>query len=163
MKLYGSLNNRMEENRMYCEEIKVGTGVTKYSYTDRHAYEVVKVNDQTNVFIREYDHKLKGEAFSNTWELISNENNPVIELKLRNGVWYRVLEYTKDKWMEMAQNDFEKGNCRTVESAYNYYKWMSGLTEKEQEKIEAGKTVKKLRKFGNISFGVAEYYYDYEF
>lgn len=163
MKLYGSLNNRMEENKMYCKEIEVGTGVTQYYYSDRHAYEVVKVNDQTNVFIREYDHKKAGEAYSNQWELISNESNPVIELKLRNGVWYRVLEYTKEKWMEMAQRDFEKGNCRTFESAYNYYKMMSCLTEKEYEKIEAGKTVKKLRKFGNISFGVAEYYYDYEF
>lgn len=27
-KWYGSLDNRVEENRQYCDEIKVGTGVT---------------------------------------------------------------------------------------------------------------------------------------
>jgi hypothetical protein len=163
MKLYGSLSNRFEENRMYCDGIKVGTGVTKYCYSDRHAYEVVKVIDQTHVFIREYDHKPAGEPMSNQWELISNENNPVIELKLRNGVWHRVLEYTKEKWMRMAQKWVEDGSSKTVEAAYNYFKCMSDLTEKQNEKIEQGKAVKKYNKFGNISFGVAEYYYDYEF
>lgn len=160
MKLYGSLNNRMEENRMYCDKIEVGTGMTSYSWSDRHAYEVVKVVDQTNVFVREYDHKAVGEPMTNQWELVSNENNPVIELKLRNGVWYRVCYYSKESWLKAAQKDT---SWKTVESAYNYYKFMSGLTEKQLEKIEAGKTVKAYKKFGNVSFGVAEYYYDYEF
>lgn len=160
MKLYGSLNNRIEENKMYCDEIKVGTGMTKYSWSDREAYEVVKVVDQTNVFVRRYDHKAVGEPMSNNWELISNESNPVIELKLRNGVWYRVCYYSKESWMAMAQKDTA---WKTAEAAYNYYRFMSRLTEKQLEKIEAGKTVKAYKKFGNISFGVADYYYDYEF
>lgn len=162
MKLYGSLNNRMEENKMYCKEIKVGTGMTRYDWSDRHAYEVVKVIDQTNVFVREYDHVKNGEAYSNNWKLVSNENNPVIELKLRNGVWYRVCYYSKEAWLNNAK-DMAKENTEKVEIYYNYCKAMSGLTDKEKEKIENGKTVKKLRKFGNVSFGVAEYYYDYEF
>lgn len=163
MKLYGSLNNRFDENKMYCKEIEVGTGMTRYDWSDRHAYEVVKVNDQTNVFVREYDHKHIGEAMTNTWELISNENNPVIELKLRNGVWYRVSYYSKENWLKMAQAAFENGTWKTVESAYDYYRFMSCLTEKQLEKIEQGKTVKAYKKFGNVSFGVAEYYFDYEF
>lgn len=162
MKLYGSLNNRMEENKMYCEKIEVGTGMTKYSYSDRHAYEVVKVNDQTNVFVREYDHELAGEPMSNNWKLVSNENNPVIELKLKNGVWYQVIEYTRDLWLSNAKN-MAKEETHKIDIYYNYCKAMSGLTDKEKEKIENGKTVKKLRKFGNVSFGVAEYYFDYEF
>ena len=160
MKLYGSLNNRMEENRMYCEEIKVGTGMTEYSYSDRHAYEVVKVIDQTNVFVREYDHKPAGEAMSNQWKLVSNENNPVTELKLKNGVWYRVCYYSKESWMERAKKD---NSFKTPEAAYNYYRFMSGLTQKQLAKIEEGKTVKAFKKFGNVSFGVAQYYFDYEF
>lgn len=162
MKLYGSLNNRLEENKMYCDEIKVGTGMTEYSWSDRHAYEVVEVVDQTNVFIREYDHKIAGEAMSNNWELISNENNPVIELKLKNGVWFRVINYTKELWLENAKKS-AKENAEKIDVYYDYYKAMSGLTDKEKEKIENGKTVRKLRKFGNVSFGVAEYYFDYEF
>ena len=42
MKLYGSLNNRLEENHMFCDVIEVGTDMTEYLYTDRHAYEVLK-------------------------------------------------------------------------------------------------------------------------
>jgi hypothetical protein len=160
MKLYGSLNNRMEENKMYCSEIKVGTGMTRYDYTDRHAYEVVKVIDQTNVFVREYDHIADGPAMSNMWKLVPNEKNPVIELKLKNGVWYRVLSYTKEAWLERAAKD---NSFKTPEAAYNYYKFISGLTEKQLEKVENGKTVKTLRKFGNVSFGVADYHFDYEF
>lgn len=161
MKYYGSLNNRLEENKDFTNgNIEVGTGVTRYSYSDRQAYEVVEVKDQTNVFIRQYDHKAVGEAMSNQWQLISNKNNPVIELKLRNGVWYRVCYYSKDAWLKMAQED--KG-WKTVVSAYNYYKFMSHLTEKQLQKIEEGKTVKAYKKFGNISFGIADYYYDYSF
>ena len=152
----------MEENKMFCNEIKVGTGMTEYSYSDRHAYEVVKVVDQTNVFVRRYDYKAVGEAMSNQWELISNERNPVIELKLKNGVWMQVINYSKEMWMSNAEKS-AKGNAELFEAYYSYYKSMSGLTDKEKEKIESGKIVKKLRKFGNVSFGVAEYYYDYEF
>ena len=36
--LYGSFNNRMEEGRMFCDEIKVGTPMTEYYYSDREAY-----------------------------------------------------------------------------------------------------------------------------
>ena len=163
MELYGSLQNRMQENKMYCKEIKVGTGMTEYSYSDRHAYEVVKVIDQTNVFVREYDHKAIGEPMSNKWELISNENNPVIELKLKNNVWYRVVSFTKELWTKNAIKEAGQRDSKAYETYYNYYKSMSGLTDKEKEKVENGKTVKKLRKFGNVSFGVADYYFDYEF
>jgi hypothetical protein len=150
----------MEENRMYCNEIKVGTGMTRYDYSDRHAYEVVKVEDQTHVFVREYDHIADGPAMSNMWKLVSNEKNPVIELQFRNGVWYQVLSYTKQKWLERAEKD---NSFKTPEVAYNYYKFMSGLTEKQLEKVEQGKTVKAYRKFGNVSFGKADYHFDYEF
>ena len=61
MKLCGSISNRLEENRMFCDVIEVGTGMTEYSYTDRHAYEVVEVVDQKHIKVREYDHKHKGD------------------------------------------------------------------------------------------------------
>ena len=151
----------MEENRDFTNgNIQVGTGMTKYSYSDREAYEVVEVKDQTHVLVRKYDHKAVGEAMSNNWELISNEKNPVIELKLRNGIWYEVVYYSKEAWMERAQKD---NSWNTPESAYNYYVFMSRLTEKQLQKIEEGKIVKVYRKFGNISFGIADYHYDYSF
>lgn len=162
-RLYGSINNRMDENKMYCDKIEVGTGVTEYQWSDRHPYEVVKVIDQSHIYIRGLDHKLKGGAYSNDWELVPNEANLIIELQQRKGVWYRVVEYSKQNWLDQAQKEYEKGKVKSPQVWYDYVSCMANLTEKQRQKIEDGKIVKKFQKFGNISFGVAEYYYDYEF
>ena len=50
-KLYGSLDNRLEEGKTY-GKIEVGTGVTEMCYSDRHAYEVVEVIDEKHLLIR---------------------------------------------------------------------------------------------------------------
>ena len=82
-KWYGSLNNRVEENKQFCDKIEVGTGMTEYSWSDRHAYEVTAVKDQKHVTVREYDAKHVGEAYTNKWELVSNPENPELNLTKR--------------------------------------------------------------------------------
>ena len=139
-KWYGSLNNRLEENKMYCEEIEVGTGMTEYSWSDRKAYEVVEVVNQENVFVRELDHKHIGDgSMDNQWELVSNTNKPVREIKKYRGSWCWVVNYTKESIK----------NCYLLEKKI-YDKVMT-----------TGKATKYVK--ANVSFGVAEYYYDYEF
>lgn len=138
-KWYGSLNNRIDENKMYCEKIEVGTGMTEYSYSDRKAFEVVKVVNQNNVFVRELDHKAVGQAMSNSWELVSNPNNPVRELKKRYGYWNWVGKATKE----------------SIERAVFIDKKVYDEVMKNGSATVYHKT--------NVSFGVAEYYYDYEF
>lgn len=114
---YGSVVNRICENKKFVPEIKVGTGATEYFYSDRHPYEVTRVYSQEHVFIRAMDAVAIGEPMSNEWSLISNPNKPERELKFLWGAWREVY---KDK---------------------------------------TGKT--KYYKI-NISFGIAEKYYDYE-
>lgn len=139
-KWYGSLNNRIDENKMYCEKIKVGTGMTEYSWSDRKAYEVVEVVNQNNVFVRELDHKHIGNgSMDNQWELISNPNNPVIELKKRYGYWNRVGKVTTES---MKQAPF--------------------IDKKIYDEVMKNGEATIYHKV-NVSFGVAEYYYDYEF
>jgi hypothetical protein len=146
MKFYGSLQNRLEENKMFCDEIKVGTGVTEYYYSDRVAYEVIEVKDQKHITIREYDHKLKGEAFTNDWELISNENNRVIELVKRGNNWYSAKTAT----------------IETIESENPEIRLWAALNGFDFDKIRKnGKQTKYEKR--NISIGIADYYYDYEF
>ncbi len=145
MKLYGSVNNRFDENKMYCKKIEVGTGATIYHYSDRDAYEVVEVIDQKHVFIREYDHKGIGQPMSNQWELISNENNRVRELVFRYNHWNEVTRYTKEIVNRIKERDGFFRNEREILS-----------------KLETQKEVKVYDKI-NISFGVADYYFDYEF
>lgn len=152
-KWYGSLNNRIEENRQFCDTIEVGTGMTEYSWSDRHAYEVVEVIDQKHVKVREYDHKNVGGAYTNDWELISNEQNPVFLMTKRGKYWYRTVTFTADilDEIEQAAGD-EKLRLQLC-------LWHNNIDEEVLK--EKGKVTKYHRM--NVSFGKAEYYYDYEF
>lgn len=152
MRLYGSWNNRVEENKMFCKEIEVGTGVTEYLYSDRHAYEVVEVQDQKHVSIREYDHKKKGDTpFDNDWELVSNENNPVVNLTKRGNYWYTVVEITPEQAKEILEGTDIDAKLWACNNGFIL-----------PEIIASGKN-KKVYHRRNVSFGVADYYYDYEF
>ena len=146
----GSLQNRLAENKQFCDEIKIGTGVTEYFYSDRHPYEVVEVVDQKHVYIRLLDHKPIGEAYSNDWELISNKNNPIYYVTKRGKYWYKTLTITDD----ILGTDIDDIDINTrLFLAHN------NITEEEL------RTKKKITRYNrmNISFGHAEYYYDYSF
>lgn len=144
-KWFGSIFNRMEENKMYCKEIKVGTGMTEYSYSDRDAYEVVKVINQKHVFVREYDHKHIGKGnMDNQWELVSNTNNPIKELKFR---------YNKWNWVTKISPNIDIAKVYIIDPKIWNAIHKAKETNKEQEVYHPT----------NVSFGTAEYYYDYEF
>ena len=83
---------------------------------------------------------------SNNWELISNENNPTCELVRRGNYWYGVATVTKEDWENADNNE----KLRIVVGGFDPEKIM-----------EKGKQTKYYRH--NVSFGVADYYYDYEF
>ena len=144
-KWYGNLMNRLEEGKQFCETIEVGTGVTEYSYSDREAYEVTEVINQKHCFIRKYDHEADGEPMTNKWKLISNPQNPEIEIVYRYGAWYSVLTWTKEK-------------IEAIKARDGYFLDWHGVIPKLETKKEV-KTYSKM----NISFGVADYHYDYEF
>lgn len=147
MAWYGSVHNRLEENRQFCDKIKIGTGVTEYLYSDRHPYEVIDVVDQKHVYIRELDHKLIGEPYSNDWELISNENNTVYYLTKRGKYWYKTITVTDDilepemsveTMLFLAHNGINEDDLRNRKKITRYHRM-------------------------NVSFGHASYYYDYSF
>ena len=151
---YGSLNNRVAENKQYCEEIKVGDGMTEYFWSDRHAYEVTEVIDQKHVMVREYDHKHVGEAYENKWELISNVDRPSQLITKRGTYWYWTVTVTADILDEI---DNEKDEVRKVD--LQLFLCHNNI---DRDKLrEKGKVTKYHR--ANVSFGVADYYYDYEF
>lgn len=145
MKWYGSVNNRIEENQQFCNEITVGTGMTEYYWSDTRAYEVVEVVDQKHVYVREYDHKLKGGAYSNDWELISNENRPVSYLTKRGKYWYWTLTVTPDMIDDTWESDLFLAQHGII----------------REDLLKRGKVTRYAR--ANVSFGIARYYYDYEF
>lgn len=155
-KWYGSLNNRVDENRQFCDEIKVGTGMTEYFWSDRHAYEVVEVTDQKHVSVREYDHKRpddgKDYSYSNDWVLVSNPDNPVVELVKRGNYWYSVVKCTVEEARKILEG---KDNIQDrLWACHNNF---------NLEEIVANRKAKTRYHKRNVSFGVANYYYDYEF
>lgn len=148
-KWYGSLSNRLEENRQFVPEITVGTGVTEYMWSDREAYEVTRVIDQKHVYIRRYDHRHVGEPMTNVWELISNPENPEYYVTKRGNYWYFTVTLTREDLEHLEQMDNDAW-YRITAAGFDYDKVR-----------EHGKQTKYTR--ANISFGVADYYYDYSF
>ena len=146
----GSLQNRLTENKQFCDEIKVGTGVTEYLYSDRHPYEVIDVIDQKHIYIRELDHKPIGKPYSNDWELISNEYNPIYYLTKRGKYWYKTLVVT---------DGILGDNIDNISVDLELFLARNNIT------VEELKAKKKITRYNriNISFGHAEYYYDYSF
>ena len=153
MKLYGSLDNRLEENRQFCENIEVGTGMTEYYWSDRKAYEVVEVKDQKHVKVREYDHKHIGADYSNDWELISNEENPVYDMTKRGKYWYWTVTVTSDI---LDKIDAAEGDEKFDLSLFLMHNNI------DPDKLRARGKITKYNR-ANVSFGKANYYYDYEF
>lgn len=152
-KWYGSLDNRVAENKQYCDKIEVGTGMTEYSWSDRHAYEVTRVKDQKHVWVREYDVKHVGEAYTNKWELISNPDNAEEYMTKRGNYWYRTVVITADDVKEIEARP-------EAERVYGLI-WLCNNNVDKDEVLAKGKVTKYHR--ANVSFGVADYYYDYEF
>lgn len=145
-KLYGSLNNRIEEGRMLCDKITVGTPMTEYYYSDRQAYEVVEVIDQKHVSVRRLDHVAIGESMSNTWKLVSNPKNAVRPMVRRGDNWYWARTATK----EQANSDNPETRLWVAVNGFDYDKIMKNGSQTKYSKA-------------NVSFGKAEYYFDYEF
>lgn len=168
MKLYGNLNNRLEENKKLCKEIKVGTHATMYGWSDRQAYEVVDVIDQNHIKIR----RLKairtdknGMSDCQSYRYESDPSNAIEELKVVRGKWNRVSTYAPLEILkERAKGDF-KPESRTPENIMKMVRWYCReMTEKQWERYLNGETVVTYQKLDSkISFGVADEYFDYSF
>ena len=144
---YGSMNNRMEENKTFCDEINVGTGMTEYSWSDRHAYEVIDVKDQKHVTVRRMNHRHVGDGcMDNNWELVSNPENPTREMVKRGKYWYDEVTITAD----LLDDD-------RIET-----KLFLAFNDVDPDKLRSKGVIKKYHR-ANVSFGHASYYYDYEF
>lgn len=151
-KFYGSLSNRLDENKYFngtYNNIKVGDYATEYLYSDSHAYEVVEVIDQKHLFIR----RLKairidknGMSDSQSYKYEKDENSSTIELEQdRFGKWKTVHRYDLELYNKVVKE-------------IGFVLWGSDVVEK----VLAGKKVKRSFPI-NISFGIADEYFDYSF
>ena len=155
MKWYGNLNNRIMEQGKDAEEITVGMGVTEFSWSDRHAYEVTKVIDQKHISIRELKHTPADNIpMSNNWKLESDPTRPEIDLVKRGKYWYTSATITQ---AEVEKIDAEEDTNKRIE----WQLWMCHCGFDRDVIKKNGKQTKYSRR--NIRVGYADYYYDYEF
>lgn len=144
---YGSISNRLEENRMFTDEINVGTGMTEYLYSDRHPFEVTAVKDQKHLTVRALDHRHVGENhMDNNWELLSNPDNPELQICKRGKYWY---------WVSIV-------NAAVLDDATPETMIWLALHGIDPDLLREKGELKKYTR-ANVSFGTAEYHYDYEF
>jgi hypothetical protein len=145
IRFYGNVNNRIDENRMFVKEIREGTRLTRYDYSDTDAYEVIKAVSQEDVIVKALRGPCKGDCVMDSdkadRDIYSiDERAEEIELVKRYGRWY----------------------SKTVMTAEELNKPSSLVTPKERERIERKGFANRFGLW-NVSFGVAQIYYDPEF
>lgn len=146
-KWYGSIDNRLEENKQFCPVIEIGTGMTEYFYSDRHAYEVIDVKDQKHVTVRELRHIHEGNgSMDNRWTLVSDPEGRERNMVKRGKYWYDEVTITSDL--------LDSTDIDTM--------LFLGFNNVDEDELRKKGTIKRYHR-ANVSFGVADYYYDYEF
>ena len=152
---YGSLQNRIMEQGKDAEKIIVGMGVTEFSWSDRHAYEVTQVISQKEICIRELKHIHVGDChMDNNWRLESDPTRPERRLKKRGKYWYTFATVTQE---EVEKIDAIEDANKRIE----WQLWMCHWGFDRDVIKKNGKQTKYNRM--NIRIGYADYYYDYEF
>ena len=159
---YGNLTNRLEEGRNFTgREIAVGDDITEYLWSDRHCYYVVAVENQKRIKVRPYytcaDHEKEGGMGHQDWLYFKT-------LDERN----KYLAQFNDYWKNIEH--FEEPDPQTW--VYRYNKWMKECvytkenycTEREWKSLlKNGFYCRYYDLSGRVSFGVRDYYYDWEF
>jgi len=168
---YGNVVNRIEEGRTI-PEIKEGTDITMYYWSDRTCYYVTKVVDQKHIEVKQYnvvaDHSKELGRGHQEWLYFKTRKEMADYMKQ----YYPNNEYNTDEpdpetWV-YRYNHWNRAYTYTKEDLDE--KDIMGLpmrghfNEKEIEKLENGGTITRYYKLDNgISFGRRDYYYDWEF
>ena len=146
-KWYGSVCNRIGEGRQY-EEIKEGTDITMYYWSDRTCYFVTRVVDAKHIFVKQYevvgDRSKPGGMGHQDW----------LYFKTRKEANQYLNENVDKKFLE-KYGGYPVENVREnpeEEWVFRYGKWMEKIGDKQYRKLN-----------GQVSFGIRDYHYDWEF
>ena len=157
---YGNLMNRLEEGKQV-NQIEVGTDITMYHWSDRTCYYVTEVIDQKHIKVKEYvvvaDRSKEGGMGHQDWLYFKTRKaaNEYLRSFGHDGYHYRVdVDNPEQEWV------------------YRYNKWM-GMSTLTKENYCTERELKSLKSkgyynrywdlSGKVSFGVRNYYYDWEF
>lgn len=180
MKLYGSVSNRFEEGKNYNKDrlIHENDDITMYYWSDRTCYFVHKVIDQKNIVVGRYyvcaDHDKKGGMGHQDWLYFKtlNEMDTYLSKYFKDHSISEKKDYDlehwafkNNKWKRVETYDLDSVKELCKKRGFNFENYLDYLfTPTQKEKILNGKVVNKYSNLsGNVSFGVRDYYYDWEF
>lgn len=164
-KWYGNLTNRLEEGRQD-KPISIGDDITMYLWSDRHCYYVTEVIDQKHIKVKPY-------------HVCADKSKPG-GMGHQDWLYFKSLKERDDYlgWGNDSEEYYEI-NDREEAWAFRYNKWMREWTIREDSPNFLGRefcTDKELAALdkkgyyksysdlsGKVSFGVRDYYYDWEF
>jgi hypothetical protein len=142
MKWYGSITNRLQENKNNLgRDIMVGDDITKYLWSDRTCYYVTKVEEQKHITIRQY-------------EVIADRDKPG-GMGHQNWLYFKTRKEANDYLNKYGLGERETWEHQEIELVYRYGKWREKYTDRD------GKV--QYRGNWNISFGIRDFYNDWEF
>lgn len=153
-RVYGNLINRLQENRNHLKDgiIKEGDDITLYMWSDRTCYYVDKVIDQKHIIVKPYhvcaDHSKPGGQGHQDWLYFKT-------LKEQNKYLNDQHIMYNGKEQHWEENPVES---KGEEWVFRYGKWYKVIGKSNE-----GNGKPTYTKVGNISFGVRDYYYDWEF
>lgn len=149
MKLYGNLTNRFQEGHNFTgREIREGDDITEYLWSDRVCYFITKVVDQKHIFIHRYrvvaDQDKAGGMGHQNWLYFKTNKEANDYMK----------KYYPDQYGDTVYEDSD------IELVFRYNHW-----NRVYRKNWNGEDYDKPRynRMDHISFGVRDYYYDWEF
>jgi hypothetical protein len=163
-KWYGNLNNRLAEGYQ-SKPIEIGDDITMYLWSDRHCYYVVDVISDKCIKVRPWyvsaDHEKAGGMGHQDW----------LYFKTRD----EQNEYNSKFFPEYHMNDEHVEEPEPETWVFRYGKWMrewmhtemrhpDAYTKREREHFQKHGWFKDYSDLsGKVSFGVRDYYYDWEF
>ena len=158
-KVYGNLMNRLQEGKNYTHrDIAVGDDITMYMWSDRYCYYVTAVENQKRIKVKPY--------------------YTCADKEKANGMGHQEWKYfksmrEKDAYIGMEREEWEYKNFEREETwVFRYNKWMQEVTfteenycsERELKSLQSKGYYKRYFDLsGKVSFGVRDYYYDWEF
>lgn len=167
-KWYGSLTNRLEEGQNFTgREIRVGDDITEYLWSDRHCYYVVGVESQKKIMVRPYytcaDHEKPGGMGHQDWLYFKTWDEMNKYLSKFRSEYFKEGEHRDEPDPQVWVFRYNKWQREFTHTGVDE-KHMAYCTKREQEfnkKHGYFKTYCDLS--GRVSFGVLDYYYDWEF
>ena len=158
-KIYGNLTNRFEEGKNYTgREIKVGDDITMYHWSDRTCYYVTEVENQKRIKVREYH--------------VCADKEKATGMGHQEWKYFKSMrEYDKYTGLTRDECEYEKFD-REITWVFRYGKWMQECrfteenycSERELKSLQSKGYYNRYSNLsGKVSFGVRDYYYDWEF